>query len=39
VLIASGVLVAPALIVPVPNRDASCVASCAVVSPFFQATV
>jgi hypothetical protein len=33
------VLVAPALIVPVPNRDASCVASCAVVSPFFQATV
>ncbi len=39
VAIASGELVAPALIVPVPNREASWVASCAVESLFFHATV
>ena len=38
-LIVSGELVAPALTVPVAKRDASCVASCAVVSLFFHATV
>jgi hypothetical protein len=39
VLIVTGALVAPALSVPVAKRDASCVASCAVVSLFIHATV
>jgi hypothetical protein len=39
VLIVTGELVAPPLMVPVPKRAASCVASCAIVSLFFHATV